>query len=312
VRFDACGGSPRRFRTAWRVASRPIAEHRCAVPPLALAALALVASAPLQVETAPARARPGDAVLVTVRGVESAPGASVAGRELAFFRVAGGWGAVAGLPLETPPGPLAVSAAVTRPDGWSVEGSARLEVVAPAFPHRELEVDRQFVEPPPPEIARRIEADRAAFVKAFSQPGSAPLFTRGFALPRRARITAHFGEERRLNASKSSQHYGADLKGKVGAPVASSNDGEVVLVRDCWASGLSVVVWHGAGIYTTYFHLSASSVREGQRVRRGERLGLVGRSGRVSGPHLHWGVRVHDLYVDPESVLRLRLAPLPR
>ena len=79
----------------------------------------------------------------------------------------------------------------------------------------------------------------------------------------------------------------------------------MVLVRNGWASGNSVVIWHGAGLYTTYFHLSRVRVREGQVVGLGERLGDVGATGRASGPHLHWGVRVGDLYVDPRSVLRL-------
>jgi len=182
-------------------------------------------------------------------------------------------------------------------------------VEAPAFAHHELEVERRFVEPPAPEVEHRIEQDREAFARAFSQSAAPPLFTRPFALPRRARITARFGEERTLNGGAGrSQHYGTDLAGKVGDPVAAANDGRVVLVRDCWASGLTIILWHGAGVYSTYFHLSRARVREGERVRRGQRLGLVGRSGRVTGPHLHWGVKVGDLYVDPESVLRLPLA----
>jgi murein DD-endopeptidase MepM/ murein hydrolase activator NlpD len=191
-----------------------------------------------------------------------------------------------------------------------------VEVVAPAFRRRELEVEPRFVEPPAPETQRRIEEDHEAFARAFSQPAAPPLFARDFALPRRARITARFGEERTLNSTKASQHYGTDLAGRVGDRVAAANDGEVVLVRDCFASGLTVIVWHGAGIYSAYFHLSRAAVREGARVRRGERVGAVGRSGRVTGPHLHWSMKVGELYVDPESVLRLPfsrlLRPAPR
>ena len=106
---------------------------------------------------------------------------------------------------------------------------------------------------------------------------------------------------------KPSQHYGLDLAGRVGAPIAAANAGRVVLVRDCWASGRTVVLWHGAGLYTTYFHLSRTLVPEGAHVARGQRIGLVGKTGRVSGPHLHWGVKVGDLYVDPRSVLGLPL-----
>ncbi|HET9596498.1 MAG TPA: M23 family metallopeptidase [Anaeromyxobacteraceae bacterium] len=256
----------------------------------------------------PARARPGDAFLVLVRGAASPPSARAAGRELAVWPVPGGFAAVGGLPVETAAGPLEVEVFLPIDGGEPVRLAPRLEVEAPGFPHRALTVDQRFVRPPPEEVQRRIEADRAAFARAFDQPAAPPVFDAPFAWPRRDRVTAGYGEQRTMNGVKPSQHYGLDLAGAVGAPVASAQDGRVVLARDCWASGQSVVVWHGAGLFTTYFHLSRTLVREGDVVRRGQRLGLVGATGRASGPHLHWGVRVGDLYVDPRSVLRL---PLP-
>jgi murein DD-endopeptidase MepM/ murein hydrolase activator NlpD len=260
------------------------------------------------VELAPARVRPGDAFLVKVHvsgvgasGVDpSRLEGSAAGRPLSFFLVLDGAAAFGALPLEIPAGLLPVQVRLGR-EARTVD----LDVAAPAFPHRDLQVDREFVSPPTPAIQARIEEDRAAFARAFSQPPAPPLFTARFAPPRKARVTAGYGEERTFNATRPSQHYGQDLAGKVGAPVVAANAGEVVLARDCWASGSSVILWHGAGIYTTYFHLSKMLVKPGERVARGQRIGLVGRSGRVNGPHLHWGVRIGDLYVDPASVLRL-------
>lgn len=281
--------------------------------PLTLAGAAASAHAP-SVEVVPRHARPGDAFLVVVRGTEGPPAASVAGRALGFYQVPGGFAAVAGLPVETPAGRLPVVVSLPGATAGAARPSleATLEVTAPAFAHRQLEVDSRFVRPPPPDVQRRIDEDRAAFAAAFAQPHAPPLFAAPFTWPRRARVTARFGEERTLNGVKPSQHYGLDLAGKVGAPVSAANVGEVVLVRDCWASGITVVLWHGAGLYTTYFHLARAAVREGEHVARGGRVGLVGKSGRASGPHLHWGVRVGDLYVDPESVLRLPLGRRPR
>jgi murein DD-endopeptidase MepM/ murein hydrolase activator NlpD len=292
--------------------------------PVTLATLALLqvalagAGAPgpsPSVKAVPARVRPGDAFLVVVRGALAPPSATVTGRALAFFQVPEGFAAVAGLPVETPAGRLPI--AVTLPPAAgavapprAIEGA--VEVTAPAFAHRALEVEPRFVEPPPLDVARRIEEDRAAFGVAFAQPPSPPLFATPFAWPRRARVTARFGEQRTLNGVKPSQHYGLDLAGKVGARVAAANAGVVVLVRDCWASGVTVILWHGAGLYTTYFHLSRALVGKGAHVARGDFIGLVGKSGRVSGPHLHWGVRVSDLYVDPASVLRLPLGRHPK
>jgi murein DD-endopeptidase MepM/ murein hydrolase activator NlpD len=269
------------------------------------AALALLLAAAPRVEVAPARVRPGDAFLVRVDGVAAAPSARAAGRDLAVWPVAGGFAAVGGLPVETPAGPLAVT--VLAPDGAGppAQLEVRLEVSATSFPLRELSVEPSYVAPPAPAVQRRIEADRAAFARAFDRLPGPPRFDGPFAWPRRARVTAGFGERRTLNRLKPSQHYGLDLAGPLGGPVGAAQAGEVVLVRDCWFSGRSVVVWHGAGIFTTYFHLSRTLVREGEVVRRGQRVGLVGATGRVSGPHLHWGVRVGDLYVDPRSVLAL-------
>jgi len=276
--------------------------------PAALLALALAASpaaggAPT-LALDPPRARPGDAVLLVVRGAARPPSASVAGRALSFFPIAGGHAALAGLPVETPPGPLPIEVFMGEGgEAGVVRGTLRVE--PSAFPHRALEVQQRYVEPPPPEVERRIAEDRDAFARAFSQPPSPPLFRGRLAWPRRARVTASYGDQRTFNAVRPSQHYGLDLAGRVGVPVGAAQAGRVVLVRDCWASGKSVVVWHGAGLYTTYFHLSRIRVQEGQAVGRSERLGDVGATGRASGPHLHWGVRVGDLYVDPRSVLRL-------
>lgn len=277
----------------------------------ALCAAALAAqpaAAPRSVRALPARARPGDAFVLTVRGAAGPPSASVAGHPLAFFPVrGGGYAAFGGLPVETPPGPLSIEVkpppAPGEADPQPLTGV--LEIAPARFPERSLRLEARFVEPPQPEVQARIDADRAAFAAAFAQPESPPLFEAPFAWPSRARVTAGYGEQRTLNGVKPSQHYGLDLAGRLGDPVRSANSGRVVLVRDCWASGHTVVVWHGAGLYTTYFHLSRALVAEGATVEKGQRIGLVGRSGRASGPHLHWGVRVGDLYVDPRSLLAL-------
>jgi murein DD-endopeptidase MepM/ murein hydrolase activator NlpD len=260
----------------------------------------------LTAEVFPRRVSPGDAFLVEVRTRRAAPPqAIVEGRQLSFFPVVGGFAAVGALPVEAAAGPLHI-----RIVAGAEAVDVSLEVAAASFPRRDLAVQRRYVEPPDAAVQARIEEDRAAFASAFAGPPSPPLFTSRFTLPRRDRVTAHFGEQRTLNGVKPSQHYGMDLAGKVGAAVLAANAGEVVLVRDCWASGRSVILSHGGGIFTTYFHLSRTLVEPGQRVGRGQRIGLVGRTGRVSGPHLHWGVRVGDLYVDPASVLKLPLDPL--
>lgn len=272
--------------------------------PLALA-LALALAAPPAAPTlalAPSAARPGDAVLVDVAGAPAdarPPRGTLGDRPLAFWRADGGWRAVAALPIETAPGALAARVEV---EGTALE--AALRVVEPRFASHALSLAPRYVEPPP-EVKRRTEEDHLAFARAFEQPPSPPLFQGAFAVPRAARTSARYGDRRVLNGTVESVHYGLDLRGRRGAPVDASNDGLVALVRDAYLSGKTVVLWHGAGIYTVYFHLDRIDVRDGQRVRRGQRIGLLGSTGRSTGPHLHWGAKVDGLYVDPESLLAI-------
>ncbi len=251
----------------------------------------------------PSRVRPGDAFAVTVLGATAAPRGEIGGRPLRFYPMAGGFRALAGLPVETAAGTMQVELTAAGPSGETAL-SAALEVTEPGFAESRLKVAQRFVTPPP--AARlRIKRDQAAFRRAFDQSFEPPLFRDPFAWPREDELTSHFGDRRVFNGEKVSQHFGVDVAGATGDPVAAANDGLVVLVRDCYYSGNSVVLWHGAGLYSVYFHMSRFAVKVGTRVRRGDLLGLVGQTGRVTGPHLHWGTKLDGMYVDPESVLRL-------
>jgi murein DD-endopeptidase MepM/ murein hydrolase activator NlpD len=244
---------------------------------------------------------------VTVRDVAGAPQGSVAGRDLRFYAVEGGWQAVAALPVELAPGAATVEIRAPAPL------SARVEVVDPAFPETQLRVEPKYVTPSPAQ-KRRMEEDQAAFDAAWRQPFGPPAFGAAFLPPRRSAETGPFGERRLFNGEKRSQHHGVDLAGAVGEPVAASNDGVVLLARDCYASGRSLVLGHGGGLFSVYFHLDAFEVKPGDRVRRGQVVARVGQTGRVTGPHLHFGIKVGDRYVDPASVYRLSFGapPAPR
>jgi murein DD-endopeptidase MepM/ murein hydrolase activator NlpD len=273
----------------------------------AAAAAALLAArearADASLRLSPDRLRPGDAVVVVVDGAAAPPEAAVAGRPVRFYAVAGGFRGLAALPIETEPGVLEVEARIGR-EGPALR--ARAEVLPPDFTEARLSVAPRFVTPSPAQ-RRRMEADQAAFDAAYRQPFGPPAFASPFAPPREDEVTAPYGQRRVFNGRQQGQHYGVDLAGAVGDPVAASNDGRVVLARDCYASGQSVVVSHGAGVFTVYFHLSRMDVRPGDGVRRGQPVGRVGQTGRVTGPHLHFGVKLDGLYVDPDSVYRLDL-----
>jgi murein DD-endopeptidase MepM/ murein hydrolase activator NlpD len=275
---------------------------------LAFVWIARAALAGLELDASPTEVKPGDVVLVTARQAPAEPSGSIGGRALKFYRARRGtYRAIAPLPLEEPLGNLEIkisAADANKPEGNETVVKA-ISVVEPGFPSRELSVDNKFLEPPP-SVKKRIAADAAAIASAFDQPFSRPIFSGDFTWPRTSEITAHFGDRRVFNGKTESQHYGIDLEGKVGDPVAATNSGVVVLARDCYSSGKTILIHHGAGVFSAYFHLTAMAVRKGQRVKRGQRIGLVGKSGRVTGPHLHFGIKVAGLYVNPESVLHLR------
>jgi murein DD-endopeptidase MepM/ murein hydrolase activator NlpD len=253
------------------------------------------------VRLAPAAARPGDAVLVSVAGpADAPPHGTLAGRRLAFWRDADGWRALAALPLEARVGEVSVDV-----EAEDARAAARLAIVEPGFPSKQIRgVPEKYVAPPP-EVKARMEADRAAVAAAYARPFGPPLFRGGFAWPREARLSGRFGDQRVLNGEKATVHYGTDVTGPRGAPILAANDGEVALVRDAYLSGNTVILAHGAGVFTAYFHLDRIDVRPGQRVARGEQIGRLGGTGRATGPHLHWSARVDGLYVDPESLLAI-------
>ena len=185
-----------------------------------------------------------------------------------------------------------------------------LEVRRANFRRRRLTVSPRFTSPSKKE-RQQMAADSAAFSAALARDFEPWTFDAAFAWPRPGQVTAPFGDLRLINGQKHSQHQGADLDGAPGAAIFAANDGEVVMVRSCFGSGNTVLLHHGGRLFTAYFHLSAFAVQSGERVKRGQLLGEVGKTGRVTGPHLHFGVKLDDRWVDPESLLRLEFPSDP-
>ena len=148
------------------------------------------------------------------------------------------------------------------------------------------------------EIARAKEVSQASH-------GTPRQYDEPFQVPRESRITSRFGTGREFNGEVVSRHFGTDFDGKVGAPVHAANAGRVVLVGWFYLAGRVVYIDHGEGLISAYFHLSRALVKTGETVRRGQVIGEVGQTGRVTGPHLHWVMRYGGVSVDPLSVLAL-------
>jgi murein DD-endopeptidase MepM/ murein hydrolase activator NlpD len=115
--------------------------------------------------------------------------------------------------------------------------------------------------------------------------------------------TSPFGTLRTYNKKKKSRHLGLDLDGDIGAPVFASNRGRVVLSSDRFYSGGTIVIDHGNGLFSMYFHLSKRMPKVGQLIERGEGIGAVGKSGQVTGPHLHFSIKMNGIYVDGAALL---------
>jgi murein DD-endopeptidase MepM/ murein hydrolase activator NlpD len=172
------------------------------------------------------------------------------------------------------------------------------------YPLERLTVAPRFSAPPDSALQarQRREAARAAAVSRASH--STPrLFTEPFLVPRTTRITSGFGGGRTFNGTVTSRHMGTDYAGAVGAPVRAANRGVVRLVDGFHLGGNVIYLDHGEGLVTAYLHLSRHRVAEGDTVARGQVIGDVGATGRVTGPHLHFIVRYGNVTVDPESVV---------
>jgi len=270
--------------------------------PLSLLSLVLLGAVRTDpaLELIPPAVKPGDPVLLVVRDTgEVLPHGTVGARTVRFYRLGDHAEALVGIPVEEEPGQLEVQ--VTA--GTSTF-SAPLEVLPPGFRERKLTVAERFVRIPA-SARKRIQADQAAFQKVWDAPFGARTFVDNFAKPRDAVITAYFGDKRTLNEKKTTQHFAMDLDGSTGDEIRASNDGRVVMVRDCYTSGNTVLLSHGAGLVTAYYHLSKFLVTEGEEVKRGQLLGLVGKTGRVTGPHLHFGTHIDRLWVNPQALLAL-------
>jgi murein DD-endopeptidase MepM/ murein hydrolase activator NlpD len=171
------------------------------------------------------------------------------------------------------------------------------------YPEQHLDVARKFTELSKTDLARH-ERERAATRAVLARVTSPPEWPLPLDRPVAGRVTSDFGLRRFFNGEAKKPHSGVDLAGARGTPVLACADGVVTLADDHFFSGRSVYVDHGAGVQSMYFHFTEIHVEPGQLVKRGEMLGTVGDSGRVTGPHLHWGLSVLGQLVDPLPLVK--------
>lgn len=227
-----------------------------------------------------------------------------AGEPLHFEPRDRGYVALFGIPLEGDD-TLGVTLRLAR--GGRVDTTEiRLPVLQPPYPRERITVPPRMVDYDSATRARiESEGARAREVSRGSH-GTPRLWSLPLTLPRPGRITSPYGGAREYNGRVTSRHTGTDFAGAVGTPVVAPARGVVALVADFYLAGKALYLDHGAGLVTGYFHLSGTDVVEGDTVAAGQRIGAVGRSGRVTGPHLHWIMRYGVISVDPMSLVELR------
>ena len=297
---------------------------------LLLVASPLTAQSP-RVTTSPARPVRGQLFTVTVRLADSLrlEAGSAAGEPLHFRRIPAAAApsragaaegartatrpmvhrAIGAVPIEGPD-TLVLSLVVPRgpaPDAPRDTVAVPLVTAPGNYRTEQLTVAPEFGREPDSALARRIAEEGAkARAVAVASHDTPRLWSAPFVLPRASRVTSGFGTARTFNGAVQTRHMGVDFAGAVGAPVRAANRGVVALVVDFYLAGRAVYVDHGEGLVSGYFHLSRADVAPGDTVARGHVIGRVGRSGRVTGPHLHWVMRYGAVSVDPRSAVGLK------
>jgi len=180
----------------------------------------------------------------------------------------------------------------------------QISVIAKEFPLRKLWVDEKFVTPPQ-EFHERIRREGEILKVIYGITTDQWLGEGFFVLPSSGKAMPNFGERRIFNNKPRSSHRGIDVIVPYGKPVKASNSGRVVLASDLYYAGKTVIIDHGMGVFTLYCHFSKIRAERGKLVKKGEIIGEIGATGRVTGPHLHWGVKVLGISVDPFSILSL-------
>jgi murein DD-endopeptidase MepM/ murein hydrolase activator NlpD len=274
---------------------------------VSLAAAAVDLGPPFTVELASNQLAVGQPGLILVRPSRpiASLSASLFGRSVPLVAWTNGrYLGLVGVELDDPVGRAPLTLTYQLEDGESMQVELDLDVVDREYPTDTLRVAPRFVKPGPA-ARRQIKRERRELDELWREPSPERLWRGTFALPRQSRVTAEYGTRRVFNGKQRSRHTGVDLDGDGGEPIAAANRGRVLFAGKRYYSGNTVILDHGQGLYTVYFHLLRVSVKAGALVERGDVVGKLGSTGKVTGPHLHFGVRLSGANVDPLAFLAL-------
>ena len=185
-----------------------------------------------------------------------------------------------------------------------IDGKAvKLQIKRKNYPKEHLTVAPSKVHPPK-SLLKRIAKEYKEAKKIYTTTSPHSHITKPFILPIKSTITDTFGIARLFNNQLKSYHSGTDFRASLGSSVKAINDGVVVLAKKRYYAGGSIIIDHGKGVYSCYYHLSSFKVQPGDRVKRGQIIALSGQSGRVTGPHLHLTIKIKGISVDPMQFIK--------
>ena len=249
--------------------------------------------------------QPGEVVELSVTAPVAVSGVSGLWRErqVPFQRDADGtWRALIGVDVADTAGARTVGLTATRSTGSPLVRTYTLTVLPKSVRTRRIQVDPKFVTPPKSALPR-IQRETELLNELFRKTTSERLWTADAVRPVEGVAVSGFGVRSILNGLPRGPHNGLDLAAVTGTPIHAPTPGVVVFAREFYYSGNTVILDHGQGLYSTMAHLSVIDVKEGEHVPQGALLGKVGATGRVTGPHLHWAVRLLGARVDPLSLV---------
>jgi murein DD-endopeptidase MepM/ murein hydrolase activator NlpD len=279
----------------------------------ALAAILLVTAAPaaaLEIRITPPSPGLGEIAVVRVTGARGARGieGTLGSQPLRFFPSGEQYAALVGVDLEARPGETRWRVDIVDPEGRSRTLAGSIALSARRFPIQRLTLPRSMVDLDP-ETEQRARAEAARLHSLYRTVTPERLWQGRFTRPVASDHPGEgFGSRRIINGQPRMPHSGVDFAADRGTPVVAANRGRVALVGDFFFAGRCAVLDHGLGLYTLYFHLDHVDVAEGALVERGEVLGVVGATGRATGPHLHWGAQLGSARVDPSTLLTVAIS----
>ncbi len=208
-----------------------------------------------------------------------------------------------GIDMDTKPERYNIRFVATDGSGKDDSQTSSIKVTKADFAVQKLTLPQSMVDLDPKTL-ERANRESKRLKELFQNFWNERAWKGAFIRPVEGELSGAFGTRRIINGQPKSSHTGVDLRAEEGTPVWASNSGRVAMVDELFFTGKSVILDHGWGLYSMYFHLSEARVREGDRIPKGAELGRVGSTGRSTGPHLHWGIILNGARVDPFSLLR--------